>query len=230
VSAVLVAGTTGPGRAAADRGAAPRAEQAFGVNGVPVSKVSVDGRLVSMDAYLHQVVPASERAGHPMHLVVDGAAAARGYAVAFGSVEAANGYLAARQLGQIPSAVSGSGHAAVTLEHPQTVTLAGEKVGLVTCSIPNHSAKVYKDAACLGSVLGITWNDYVSDLSVYGFDNNITSIGIGDCISNMTVWKGKNKSGSTTSFGGFNVYTGMPLGWNDEIESMATDKNAAGPC
>lgn len=203
----------------------PAAGGEITVGGRPVSKVLYAGHLLSLRAY-HEQVDAAAKHGQALHLVVDRSAVARGYFVAFRSTTAANAYMRAHRLGTIPGA--GQTRTAGGQVVPATkTTLNGRPVTLATCSLPQYYAFFYQNCSCGGSYLSMINSDQIPNFSTYGFNDMTSSLAVGCKISNVTVWKDANYSGSTTSFGGFDVYTVMPAGWNDVISSAKTDSSFA---
>jgi hypothetical protein len=59
-----------------------------------------------------------------------------------------------------------------------------------------------------------------------------SSIALGDCIANLTVWENNNRSGASRTFHGASVYTSINYGgsqnWDNRISSYQTD--TTGPC
>jgi hypothetical protein len=194
------------------------------VGGHAVSRVLLDGHLVSLSAY-QAAVTAEESRGRALHLVVDRSAVARGYFVAFRSTAAANAYLKAHRLGVIPGSVRNS--RAQVVRASQATTINGRAIDLATCTLPSYYAFFYVNSSCGGSYLSMVNSDQIPHFSTYGFNDVVSSLAVGCKISNVTVWKDASYSGSTTSFGGFDVYTGMPSGWNDVISSAKTDSSFA---
>lgn len=196
-----------------------------------VDKVLFRGAVISADSY-GRVVAAAPNHGSGLGVVIDKSALTRGYVVAFDSVGATNAYLSQHHLGTLPTTatVGTSPVAALTRLHKaQEYSLGSDKVSLVTCSLPNHYAQMFKNSSCGGSYLAVSWNDAVPKMSTYGYDNQVSSIAIGNCISNMTTWNSDGYTGASASFGGSDVYSVLgPQGGaniNDSISSVKTDSS-----
>ena len=220
MSASLAAAAASGSGLAATSVATPTAGGSISVSGHAVSRVMLDGHLLSLRAY----AAAANR--QTLHVVLDRSAVARGYFVAFRSVAATNAYLRAHRLGSVPGSVRNS-TAQVVRQSASATTLNGKAATLATCSLPSYYAFFYKDSSCNGSYLSMVNSDQIPHFSTYGFNDVVSSLAVGCKISNVTVWKDASYSGSTTSFGGFDVYTGMPSGWNDVISSAKTDSSFA---
>lgn len=202
---------------------------AISISGSKVDKVQVDGKVITFAEYAAARVPQSETAGKPLHLIVDHSAIARGYLVAFTDESQAQRYMTAHGMGSSASGEKTRQHNPALDEHPQTKHLNGLPVDNVTCSLPNHYAKLYDVTACTGSSFIVLWGENDPDLSVYGFNDKTSSIAIGNCISNLDVWKDKNYTGAHTSYGGGDVYTIMGIvgsqNFNNIVSSVKADNN-----
>jgi hypothetical protein len=223
----LAATTTAPVVAAK-----PRTEGSISVGGHAVSKVSYAGRIVSLTHYKTRVEPAAERAHRSLTLVVDRSAVARGYLVAFRTDRAAQAYLAAHGLGRLstkPVNVRAGDRlrAAQRAAAAKQQTLNGRAVTLATCSLPSYYAYFWTNSACGGTYISMVNSDAIPHFSTYGYNDTTSSLSVGCKISNVDVWKDASYSGTHTIFGGNDVYTLMPSGWNDVISSAITDSSGA---
>jgi hypothetical protein len=71
----------------------------------------------------------------------------------------------------------------------------------------------------------VLWGENVPDLPTYGWGDNISSLAIGDCITNLRTWINKIYTGGTTSCGEFAVYTSATIGHNNNASSVKADNN-----
>ena len=203
----------------------------YEIQGVTVDKVLFRGKVVPVSAYRH-VVAAAPNHGTGLGVVIDKSAIARGYVVAFESDAATNAYMSQHHLGKLPSTALESHVSALTGPHKGSeTTLGSDRVSMVTCSLPYKHAEMYETSYCGGSYLAVSWNDAIPAMSTYGWDNRVSSIGIGTCISNMTTWNSNSYTGARASFGGGTVYSVLaPQGGsniNDSISSVKTDYSGA---
>ena len=215
------------------RGAAsPARSVGFTVHGVTVDRVMYHHQLISVETYENTTVAADAKHGVFPHLIVDRSATTRGYLVAYDTVAEADRYTSSHHMGVAP--VSNATHvSASTGAHKgaSPSSLNGVAAQLATCSLPNHVGWFYDGTDCTSSTFGIGYTDSVPSMSTYGWDNKASSVALGNCISGLTVWNSDKYTGASTSFGGSDVYTSMPIvngaGFNNSISSYKTTKSAA---
>lgn len=200
----------------------------IGINGSVVSLVSYEGKLMTFADY-NVVSDAADAAGRAPILVSDGSAVSRGYVVAFDDLAEANAYTTSHRMGSIPSSARDAAAEAATAKamaarQSAAVTVLGARglTPLLGCSLPNHMGYLYVNASCGGDLLGVGWNDQVPDLRIYGKNDNISSMALGDCIAMLYGYKDIKYGGGSQAFGGGDVYTFLPAGWNDVISSYKT--------
>lgn len=196
------------------------------VDGHAVSEISLDGQLMPVSQYYDSALPGAEAAGKYLHLVLDRSAVARGYFVAYSDLNAAQAYLTAHDLGAINTSTTARVAKADRVSTVGLSSLNGRSISLAACDFVPE-VWLFVDVSCGGSELGMVPNDYISNMADYGFNDKISSAEVGYCISNLTIWTNANKGGSTTSLGGGDVYTSMPIGFNDDVSSASTDSSGA---
>jgi hypothetical protein len=204
-----------------------------GINGVIVTKVLLDGKLISFGDYA-KVQAAADAAGAGIAMVIDESAISRGYVVAYRNRADASAYMQSHGMGAMPSSDRDPVvEAATSARHQAEAAAAKASAGtattmpLSTCGPPNHLGKLYENVACGGAYFSVLWNEADSYLGTYGWNDRASSAAIGDCIGNMTVWINANYSGSSTSYHGGDVYTSLYT-FNDAISSLKT--NVTAPC
>lgn len=208
-----------------------RSPEGFVLEGTNVNLVSLDGNMMTLEAF-GATAAKVDSTGGALHLVVDPSAATRGYLVAFSDAAAASKYMVAHGMGELPSsdrepareAATALAKASAVMANATLAPLAASSV----CSLPNHMGYIYDYAACGGASLGIGWNEAVPDLRVYGWNDRATSAALGDCIGSMVLYPNINYGGTSTSIRGFAVYTSLPLNFNNTVSSYKT--TVAGPC
>lgn len=208
----------------------PTADPAFTINGTSVDEVSLDGTVLSLDAY-QSIAASADLVGGSLTLVVDPSAVERGYLMAFSDDEEASDYMTAHGMGTLPSSDREPALEAATAAAKQASLLRSQLrtvAAASVCSLPNHMGYFYDNAACGGAAFGIGWNEAVPNLSTYGWNDRANSAALGDCIANLTIWINSNYGGSKTSLHGGDVYTALPIGYVNEVSSYKTD--VTGPC
>lgn len=205
--------------------------EGFMVEGTNVNLVSLDGDLMTLEAF-DAAAAKADSAGGGLHLVVDPSAATRGYLVAFSDAAAASKYMVAHGMGELPSSDREPAREAATAFAKTSAVKASATLAplaaLSVCSLPNHMGYIYDYAACGGPSLGIGWNEALPDLRVYGWNDRAASAALGDCIGSMTIYPDIYYGGTSTSIRGFAVYTSLPLNYNNTVSSYKT--TVAGPC
>jgi len=198
------------------------------INGHTISKVSLDGRIESLQRFYAVDQAAGQATGKTTHLIMDQSAIARGYFVAFTNPDAAQVYMTAHGLGKDLSGTAEVGGLAPE-KRLQTIgasSLGGQPISLVTCSLTNY-VYMWKDASCGGQQLDMVANDAISNFADYGFNDVMSSAEVGYCISNLSLWINSNYMGSETTLGGGDYYSSMPSGFNDDVSSSKTDSSGA---
>lgn len=202
-----------------------KAQDSWTVDGTTVSQVSLDGNLMSLEAFSEAATKA-DAAGGALHLVVDASAADRGYLVAFSDADAASAYMIDHGMGALPTSTREPAREAATSRAKAAAStqrmVLSPAAAMSMCSLPNHMGYLYANASCGGSALGVGWNDAVPDLRVYGWNDRAHSAALGDCIRQMTLWPNINYGGTSTSIAGYSVYTNLPLNFNGTVSSYKT--------
>jgi hypothetical protein len=174
------------------------------VNGHDVSRVLLNGHLVSYSTYRTSIEPAANAKHQPLTLVVDSSAVARGYFVAFSSTAAANKYMAAHNMMPGTSALSaaaGNAQRAKDAVAANSQTLNGQSVQLAACSVGSF-AVMYDGTNCTGQSLSMLAKDIINNFGVYNFNDKASSLSLGTCIVQMRMFLDVNLTGTVTVFGG----------------------------
>jgi hypothetical protein len=202
------------------------------VNGHRVYDVRFQGQVIPLGTYMSKAEPTAERSGRYVNLVVDRSAVGRGYFVAFTDKHAAARYMRAHGMGTISDKATNRAlgdRLRRQAKSTRPVTLDGTGISLAACSTSIHFAFFYDGLSCGGSDLSMVSNDAIPSFSTYGFDNKTSSLDVGDCIANVSVWTSDNYDNSSnhTTFGGDDFYNEMPLHFDNSISSAKTDSS---PC
>lgn len=201
----------------------PSSAVSIAVSGHHISTVHLSGRSMTLSTFLNRYWYGS----HTASLMVDHSAIKRGYFMAFTSTRQEQRYLRSHHMGSLQASDTNAdrGNAIRTRELRE---VKGGNMQFVTCTLPSYYAFFYKNVSCGGSYISMVNNDYIANFGTYGMNDAVSSIAVGCKIADVTTYKDANKGGSHINFGGDDVYTSMPLGWNDVISSATT--NSSGAC
>lgn len=213
----LAVTVTGPTRPAGS-------EHGWTIDGDLVTKVMLDGKLMSFERYQTEIVPA-EPASTKLDLVVDPSAVGRGYLVAFRTpaeseryLESVGAVIPAPVVRENPRGAELRAQAVARMQH----TLNGERIDLVGCSSPYsiNAAYLYDGIGCTGSYLSMWSQDQIPSMGTYGFNDKISSVNLGNCIYMLKMFRDSNYLGGSVTYYGPASVGASTLG--NEVSSATT--------
>ena len=213
----LAVTVTGPSRPAVF-------EHGWTIDGNLVTKVMLDGRLMSFERYQTEIVPA-EPASTKLDLVVDPSAVGRGYLVAFRTPADSERYL--ESVGAVipPPVVRENPRGAVLRAQAAArtqQTLNGDKIDLVGCSSPYsiNAAYLYDGIGCTNTYLSMWSQDMIPSMGTYGFNDKTSSVNLGNCIYMLKMFRDSNYLGTSVTYYGPASIGASTLG--NEVSSATT--------